>query len=70
MSDNQELQVKIFDMPNVPSTLKWVINDDRIKKILIKINSNHPLEGYIKTNQTKVSWILLIYVMVLYMYHA
>ncbi len=63
MSDNQELQVKIFDMPNVPSTLKWVINDDRIEKILIKINSNHPLEGYIKTNQTKVSWILLIYVM-------
>jgi len=63
MSDNQELQVKIVDMPYVPSTLKWVINDDRIEKILIKINSNHPLEGYIKTNQTKVSWILLIYVM-------
>ena len=61
MSENQALQVKIVDMPYVPSTLKWVLNDNRIEKILI--NSNFSLEGYIKTDQTKVSWILLIYVM-------
>ena len=48
-------------MPYVPSTLKWVLNDNRIEKILI--NSNFSLEGYIKTDQTKVSWIFLIYVM-------
>ena len=58
MSENQALQVKIVDMPYVPSTLKWVLNDNRIEKILI--NSNFSLEGYIKTDQTKVSWILLI----------
>ena len=69
MSDNQELQVKIVDVPYVPyvpyvpSTLKWVLNDNRIEKILIKINSNNSLEGYIKSNQMKAPRILLIYVM-------
>ena len=58
MSENQALQVKIVDMPYVPSTLKWVLNDNRIEKIFMEFDEG----GVIEMRDIQVHHYLIVYI--------